>query len=332
VKAWGIMTALVAAASVLGPYSSATAVSLPLPPPQAGSPPAPAGSAPRAAAGHYHRIAVPRAAQTTPEEITDSGTIVGCFQSRTGQTRGFVDRRGSFTQITDPAARGRVRGCVLGANAHGVLVGYYATASGVRHGFRDDHGRFTTISMPGAGRKSGEGTVAVDINDAGSIVGYSISGGHVEQGFVFRHQAFTPVRAGGAGHAAGEGTWVSGISDNGTLAGGYVDASKVRHGFEYFAGRLTPIAVPGASATRGKGTAPGCISKHTGLVVGVYWRAAAAARPTGFSYRGRYRTLLAPGAARGTAPQCGNDSGRIVGVFYGRNGAQAGFEFIPSRG
>jgi hypothetical protein len=125
---------------------------------------------------------------------------------------------------------------------------------------------------------------------------------------------------------------VSGISDNGTLAGGYVDAGKVHHGFIYLAGRLTRIAAPGASAARGKGTAPGCISKRAGLVVGVYWRAAGPAHPAGFSYRsGRYRTLRAPGATRGTAPQCGNDAGRIVGVFFGRNGAQHGFEFIPSR-
>jgi hypothetical protein len=78
--------------------------------------------------------------------------------------------------------------------------------------------------------------------------------------------------------------------------------------------------------------APGCVSKRTGLVVGVYWRPAAPARPAGFSYRrGRYRSLPGPAATRGTAPQCGNDAGRIVGVFYGRNGAKHGFEFIPGR-
>lgn len=335
-QATGIISALLAAASVLGPAQSALAQAHPVP---GGSPPGPAATASAAlfaaaAAGHYRTIAVPGAAQTTPEEITDAGTIVGCYQTAAGQTRGFVDRHGRFATVTDPAAgrRSRVPGCVLGANSRGVLVGYYATVSGVRHGFRDDHGRFTTISMPGAGRRAGEGTIAVDINDSGTIVGYAISGRHVEQGFVLRHRAFTPVRAGGAGREAGEGTWVSGISDNGTLAGGYIDAGKVHHGFSYLAGRITGIAAPGASAARGKGTAPGCISKRTGLVVGVYWRAAAPARPAGFRYRqGRYSSLRAPGATRGTAPQCGNDAGRIVGVFYGSNGAQHGFEFIPAR-
>jgi hypothetical protein len=292
----------------------------------------PLTSRPHSAAGHYRKIIAPGAVQTIPEDITDSGAIVGCYQHRRGPILGFVDRGGHFTTITDPAAGSKapVRGCILGVNVRGVMVGYYVSRSGVRHGFRDDHGRFTPINVPGAGRGSGRGTVAVDINDSGVVVGYYFGRRGVEHGFVERGGLFSTVRdpADGRGTRA---TWVSGVADSGTLTGGYITRGRVLHGFLYHAGTFTPIAVPTAATVARKGTAPECISRRTGLVVGSYWTRHGS-RPIGFSYqRGRYRTLREPDAVRGTAPQCANDSGQIVGIYYGRHGVQHGFEFTPAR-
>jgi hypothetical protein len=300
--------------------------------PASGGPGGERGSspAPPPARGRYRTISVPHAVQTTPEDVTDSGMIVGCYQPATGPTRGFTDRGGRFTTVTDPAAghRSQLRGCVLGANSRGVLVGYYLSASGVDHAFVDRGGHFIPVDAPGAGRRSGEGTVAVDINDSGVVAGYYHTGRHGERGFVLRRGRFMTVRY----PPGSRGTWASGVADNGTIAGGYTSRRGGLGGFLDAGGVFSPIAVPGAVSARGKGTAPQCISKHTGLVVGNYWRRGRSSRPTGFSYqRGAYRTLSDPAATEGTTPQCGNDSGQIVGVYYTGGAVPHGFEFTPRR-
>lgn len=98
-------------------------------------------------------------------------------------------------------------------------------------------------------------------------------------------------------------------------------AKGVAHSFLYHAGKFTALTVPGAAESAGKGAEPDCISKHSGLVVGTYWKASSPAHPTGFTdQRGTYRTLSDPAGNDGTEPQCGNDSGRIVGVYLTGNG------------
>jgi hypothetical protein len=278
--------------------------------------------------GRYRTVAVPGAAVTIPEDINDPGVIVGCFQrSAGGATFGFTDRRGRFTTITDPATghRSPVRACVLGANSRGVLVGYYQSASGADHAFRDSHGRFSPVRPPGASA----GAVAVDISDSGVIVGYYWSRGHVEHDFELKAGRFEAVRD-PAAHGHLTGSWLSGVADSGTVVGGYVTRS-VEHGFLDHAGRFTAIAVPGAAARGGQGTAPGCVAKHTGLVVGTYARPHSA-HASGFAYRrGRYWSVSDPAGTEGTSPQCASDGGQIVGVYYGRGLREHGFLFTPHR-
>jgi hypothetical protein len=338
VKIAALVTVLLAAAGVLGSAPAALAQPagspaprtitsrLPFDPSLAGGP-GQRHTAPPPARGRYRTISVPHAAQTTPEDVTNSGMIVGCYQPAAGPTRGFTDRGGRFTTITDPAAshRSQVRGCVVGANSRGVLVGYYLTASGAERAFTDRGGHFTPVDAPGAGRRPGQGTIAVDINDSGVVAGY-YTGRHGKYGFVLRRGRFTIVRY----PPGSRSTWASGVADNGTIAGGYTSRLGVLHGFLDAGGVFSPIAVPGAPAGRGKGTAPACISKHSGLVVGNYWRRGRSSRPVGFSYQhGAYRTLSDPAATQGTEPQCGNDGGQIVGVYYTGGGAPHGFEFTP---
>jgi hypothetical protein len=321
------VTALLAAAALAaGPTAAETAQAASAPQSSRGI------ASPQAASGRYQKISVPGAVQTIPEDITDSGEIVGCYQRRHGPILGFTERRGRFTTITDPVSKSGapVRGCVLGVNVRGVLSGYYVSRTGVRHGFVLRSGRFIPVNVPGAGRKSGQGTVAVDINDSGVVAGYFFGSKGVEHGFVLRAGHYSTVRDPADGPGT-RGTWVSGVADTGTLTGGYVAHNKVLHGFLYHGGVFDAISVPGAAKVARKGTAPECIAKHTGLVVGSYWTARGS-RPIGFSYlRGSYRTLRDPAAIDGTAPQCANDSGQIVGIYYGRHGVQHGFEFTPAR-
>ena len=281
-----------------------------------------------AAAGHFSALAFPGAKQTMPEDITDAGLIVGCFQRRTGPMRGFVDRDREFTAVGGPAVGqpSRAAVCLLGANDKGLMVGYYHGASGVDHGFLDSHGKITRINAPGAQH----GTLPVDVNDSGVVVGWYLGRRDVEFGFELKAGKFTTISDPAARKKEFEGTLVGGIADNGTIAGSYVDAGGVAHGFLYRAGKFTRINVPGAAVAPGKGTRAACISDRSGLVVGIYWQARHPSDPTGFTYRkGVYRGLGDPAAVAGTEPQCGNDAGRIVGFYLGRGGIQHGFEFTP---
>ncbi|MGH3403160.1 MAG: hypothetical protein ACRDRJ_11780 [Streptosporangiaceae bacterium] len=202
-KIAAIVTALLAVAGVLGSAPAALAQSAESPAPRTitsrfPAEPSPAGgpgqghAAPPPARGRYRTISVPHATQTTPEDINNSGMIVGCYQPAAGPTRGFTDRGGRFTTITDPAAshRSQVRGCVLGTNSRGVLVGYYLSASGAERAFVDRGGHFAPVNAPGAGRRPGQGTIAVDINDSGAVAGY-YTGRRGKFGFVLRHARFT---------------------------------------------------------------------------------------------------------------------------------------------
>jgi hypothetical protein len=276
--------------------------------------------------GTYTRIAVPRAA-TLAEGINDSGVIVGCFQRKTGPERGFIDRHGRFTTITDPAAATSRAGitCPAGINNAGAIVGQYRARSGVLHGFVYRNRKFKRIDEPHAGHRSGEGTTAVEINKAGVIVGYYLTGKDLEKGFIFRNGVFTTVTY-PAADSLGLGTALNGIADDGTISGLYEDVRGRIHGFWYRNGAFHKIDVPGA-----RQTAVACISERSGLIVGTYQpRSGAGGR--GFTYhQGVFRTLPHPVGSVDAFPQCGNDRSRIVGFYYtnkNRNRTVA-FKFTP---
>lgn len=287
---------------------------------------------PPPAHGHYSRIAVPGAASTTPEGIADNGEIVGCFDRRTGPGRGFIDRGGVFTTIADPAA-GSHSGdlaCAQGVNEKGAIVGFFVRSSGRTRGFVYRSGGFTTIVVPTAAAHGPvTATAAIGINDSGVIVGWYFDGKNVEHGFMLRNGTYTTINDPLAGTAALQGTSVVAIADNGMIAGTYTDRKGHHHGFLYHDGVFRRFDVP-----RELNTLVACVASKGGLVVGEYY-ATTKSPAVGFSHRGsEFRSLHYPGAARGsgqgTEPQCGNDRGRIVGIYIDRSGRQQGFSFTPA--
>lgn len=291
---------------------------------------APGGSAP-AVAGRFLTITVPGSVVTEPNDISDSGLIVGCFRDQRGPARGFIERQGRFTAVNDPAAgqHALVTACPQGINRLGTIVGSFVASTGVSTGLRDRGGRFTSIRAPGAGAAPGEGTFLSAINDAGAIGGFYIDARGVGHGFVLSGGKFKVVNAPHAGTSRFEGTLVTGVSDAGLVVGSYVDSSGVQHGFVLRGGTFTVINHPHASAQPGKGTFIGCVSLKTRELTGSYWPAAAPAHPSGFTFQsGQFSALNDPAATAGTAPSCANDLGRVVGSYFvGR--ALHGFEFIP---
>ena len=70
---------------------------------------------------------------TLTAAINDAGVIVGKYFDASGVIHGFVDRRGGFTPVEDPAGTGGTN--VGGISNLGVIVGFYFDSSGNIHGF-----------------------------------------------------------------------------------------------------------------------------------------------------------------------------------------------------
>jgi uncharacterized membrane protein len=277
---------------------------------------------PPLAKGKYVNVSVPRAASTMAEDIADSGQIVGCFSRARGPERGFSEQQGTLTILTHRSGdRPSALTCPAAVSSTGAIVGYYEAKARPMHGFLYLHGAFKTINAPHAGPESGEGTVAVGINKAGVIVGYYITARRIEHGFVLRDGTFRTVDA----PHAGRGTVLNGIADDGTMSGLYTSANGRAHGFWLRRGMFHRINVPGALDTFVL-----CISQRTRMLVGAY-RVAGRRKSLGFTFsHGVYRTLREPLATLDTLPQCGNDSGQVVGFYVGGSaGIFQGFKFTP---
>jgi hypothetical protein len=286
---------------------------------------------PPPAAGHFSLIAVPHGTEVQAEEISDSGTVVGCYQAATSE-RAFIDKHGKISTFADPAITGK-HGvtCALGIDDAGVIVGYYTSAGSAAHGFVDRNGRFTTITAPAAGKRFPDGTFADGINSSGVIVGYYSYGRHLSQhGFVLKNGKFAAVRFPLSRHSHPLATVLDGIADDGTISGAYIDAKRHDHSFLERADKFTTIAVP-----HGIQTDVFCISEHGGLAVGTFQPTGeASGTMIGFTYRaGVYRSLRDPSAPQHTDPQCGNNAGFVVGYLTGANGVPThGFLFTPAKG
>ena len=278
---------------------------------------------PPLAVGRYTTIKVPGGTKVTAEGISDSGTIVGC-DNRNGVGRGFVGKGKKFTVLADPKAGTKGATCPSAINNLGVIVGQYGSAR--FHGFVFDGTHYTTIDEPQAGHGIGEGTTAVNINDAGVIVGWYFTPKRAERGFVLRNGKFTSVSFPGPAGAKNPSTILNGISDSGTMTGIFFDKAGDHISFTDRNGRFRRISVPGAKITSAT-----CISERSGLIVGEY-QVSRSAPSRGFTlHNGVYRTLRAVSGKKSTSPQCGNDHGDVVGFVFGINGSSSAFLFKPGK-
>jgi len=89
----------------------------------------------------FTTIDVPGAIGTNALRINAQGEIVGFYVPSSGTGRGFLWRRGTFSDITAevPGALGThgtgTAGSLAGINATGDIVGFYRDLAGRDHGF-----------------------------------------------------------------------------------------------------------------------------------------------------------------------------------------------------
>ena len=247
----------------------------------------------------------PNANITRPEDINNSGHIVGTYEDATG-TQGFLYVGGSFSRIDYPGAKETAPYAI---NDSGDIVGNYIECCKYyryyNEGFLYSEGSFTRINYSGA-----IGTRPCAINNWGGIVGtfYDILG--FTHGFSYLWGTYNTL-----------GENPRAINDSNKIVGYNRDATGT-HGFLYEGG-FTRLDFPGA-----KDTAPYAIN-NSGSILGDY------RDPTGtfhgFPYTGgTFTSIDFPGATGeiGTIP-CGvNDHGIIVGFYNDTNGSH-GFLSMP---
>jgi hypothetical protein len=109
----------------------------------------------------------PGATHTFFSDFNNFGQFVGFYVDSGGNGHGFLDTKGVFTPLAEPAGNFTTP---LGINDSGQIVGTYTDSAGNGHGFIDTHGHFTTFDEPNAAL--GPGTQPLAINDLGQIFGW----------------------------------------------------------------------------------------------------------------------------------------------------------------
>ena len=186
-------------------------------------------------AQQYKTYAVPGSTATVAFGIGSSGKIIGGYVNNAGETHGFVDNGGTFTDVDFPGAQSTI---VTDINASDQMAGIWNDTT-TSHGFLNNGGVFTSIDFPGS-----TSTQAAGINGDGKIVGIFSDSSGVQHGFIYNGGVFTQLDA-----PLSTSTTAFGINDAGTIAGSFLDASSVSHGFTFSNGVFNQVDVPGAAQT-----------------------------------------------------------------------------------
>jgi probable HAF family extracellular repeat protein len=162
--------------------------------------------------GTFTPIAYPGATSTSPNQINNSGTIVGAWGVTLGNA--FELSGGVYTPLVFP---GSIVTSVNGINNSGEIVGFYDDASNVTHGFLLSGGVYTSIDFPGSVL-----TYTTAINDGGDIVGAycttaeCIDDQNTIQGFLLSKGVFTTINV-----PDSTSTIIFGINNKGVMVGSY---------------------------------------------------------------------------------------------------------------
>jgi hypothetical protein len=256
--------------------------------------------------------------------INASGTIVGSYDFRRGQSGSFVESGGVFTPIAVPGHELTTH--ATGINDAGDVVGYYGDSKRVVHGFLEKAGVYTTFDAPGALF----GTFATGINNAGDIVGYYHYGKDatgertLSHGFLLSKGAFTTLDVPGSST-----TYGFGIDGSGNIVGvSYFGARFEREkSFRWSSGTYTTFSLPGESPYNvyAVGASP------TGKIVGFDGDGNTF---HGFVLNGNLEADIVDPKARGsdisgTYVYGTNDAGDVVGYYYDRHFLIHGFIGSP---
>lgn len=269
---------------------------------------------------------------TIPQEINQSGDIVGYLYDSKGIVHGFVrDSAGTFTVFEAPGAT--TTKCCLGTfaqsiNSSGTVVGYFVDDTLSVHGYvRTQNGTFTIFDVGGV-----SGTAPSSINDGGVITGTVSDINQHLRGFVRATDgSFTTFDAPGViGTGQFVGTIPERINSGGLVVGYFMDTNNASRGFvRAVDGTITILDASGTTPPCNCGTRPMDINA-SGAIVGVTY-AAGVAHCFVRAPDGTY-TLFDPpnavisGTGSGAVTAVAvNDNNSIVGNYRDSNAVLHGF-------
>ena len=284
---------------------------------------------------------------TFPQQILNSGTVVGYYLDTGGMAHGFIRSvGGKYTTIDVPGAAGTQ---AYGINDKGTVVGWWfepPTANGsVYHGYlREKGGNLTYFDVPGAGPYLPPSppppffiiSLPVAINLDGTVAGSYLDTNNVYHSFVrSRDGGIVTFDAPGAGTGPLQGTLgdTNGINRQGAFTGGYTTADYVIHPF---------LRDPGGAITTfdqlfdplGAGTAAGQGSyfnliNDAGTIPGVIIDKNFVQHGFVLSQDGAVVTFDVAGAGtgtyQGTLATATNVSGTTAGIYVDANGVNHGY-------
>jgi hypothetical protein len=126
--------------------------------------------------GSFSPIGAPGAVNTNPTNISDTGTVVGWYESNiepftAHPSHGFVLANGVYKTIDYPNA---FRTYLNDINSAGVIVGSWVNSDGSGGGFLVVNGKIENVLGP-----NGEATAVSGINDNGYVTGTTSAGSFV---------------------------------------------------------------------------------------------------------------------------------------------------------
>jgi branched-chain amino acid transport system substrate-binding protein len=176
----------------------------------------------------------PNSAQTQVIGINNQDETGGFYVDQSGNTHGFLSRRGQFTTVD---LAGTTFNQILGLNNRGQAVGYFQDTQGINHAYvRDARGTFVVPPIPNS--------QATGINDAGVVVGFTQPTTTTSSAFILRDEQVRIFNFPGATF-----TQALGENNRGQIVGTYNDAAGTAHGFIYDRGHFRSIDVPGSNST-----------------------------------------------------------------------------------
>ena len=185
--------------------------------------------------GNYHNENFLGSVQTQVTGINNKDLTVGFWADSNNANMvnnnfGFAKHDGVFTDVVDPAAKGKAAGGMtveqlLGVNDSGKAVGFWtdAVGNGNIHGFTFDVGSKSFSEVDIGGFASTETTA---INNKGDIAGF-VSNGGGDISFIKDGNAIEWL----TGPKGAVSTMALGINDEKQVVGSFTDATGAMHGF-----------------------------------------------------------------------------------------------------
>jgi YD repeat-containing protein len=261
--------------------------------------------------GAITTVDFPGAGDTELFGINNRGQVTGAQRKAGEGYRGFVARRGEFTAVDVPGARGG-EAAVNDTDDRGRLVGDYDVVASAY--LRDERGRLTTFDAPGALTQ----TVPIGLNNRGQIVGsYDRPDG--PHGFMRDERGrFTTIDFPGA-----QETEAARINDRGQIVGIYGQTDSGSGGFDprgflFDRGEFTAIDLPDARSTSPSGI------DNAGRIAGSYVDVAGAMHGFVRDPDGAIATIDVPGAVATQIVDL-NDRGETAGLYVDAEGVVRGF-------